>query len=219
MREFGAPDAMRRRESCGSDSRRPARWRVGEVAGSAASASVASWWIRRLPPSFDAAVPSTAHQADGVRRPERYALVHPHGPVYQRLPALHRTGTPPGCVSQVDCRNGRDGRNRNRGAGCRVRLAWEPEYQRWTGPDGSRICEFRRGRRVSIPRLEIHGRRGLPLRVPGFHGPSAGHRDELVGKSFRARIGRGRRTVLQLDGNPYGAPGHSVRLAGDGAPE
>src|ERR1019366_8512269 len=66
--------------------------RVGGVAGPAASAAVASWRMRRLPRSLDAAVPSAAHQADGVRRPERPAFAHPPGAVDHRVPALHPAG-------------------------------------------------------------------------------------------------------------------------------
>src|ERR1019366_5482782 len=67
------------RDGCTSRNRR-----VGDVAGPATSAAVASWRMRRLLRSLDVAIPSAAHQADALRCPERPAYAHPPGAVYRR---------------------------------------------------------------------------------------------------------------------------------------
>src|SRR5438093_5834169 len=183
---------------------------VAKTATSGAAANQRGVWLDRC---GHAGLRSAAHQADAACRPERVAFLHPAGAARRLLPALHPAKDAVGCLSEFDWRNGGDGRHR-RGRTLRSDcIPWKSEHQRWPRPDGARLREFRRGCWISVPGVEMDGRRCLSRRVPDLHGSAAGRRSELAGDGFSAGLGGPRSLVFQHDGYSAPARRHGIRAA------
>ena len=141
-------------------------WRIGavaELAPCAARSRPLAWvgWIAVASLAFIQPLTRLMQYA----LPEPVAFLHPAGAVRRRLPALH----PATALVWPHIARSIGGTVILGGIGVAAlaaAIAWrgEPERQRRSRPDGARLCELRRRRRVSVPWLEMDGRRGLSRR-------------------------------------------------------
>jgi hypothetical protein len=107
-----------------------------------------------------------------------------------------------------------DGRNRRWRVGGRVRVAGEPERERWVGPDGARICLFRRGGRIPVPGLGLDAAAAFPFAFLIFMVPLPDAWVDWLEKASMLASAEAAAIYFQLAGTPHVRQGTIFELPG-----